>query len=284
VKPFLDEFRARLAERGYVEGMNLDIDVGHGEADAMRFPAVAEQLIARKPDVLVGLETAARAMRARTTTIPIVLWTSIDPVGVGLVQSLARPGTNVTGMVDLWDQLTAKHVELLAEIAPQASRLGVLIDPLWSARTSYEDFARKAAESKRLKLTIVPVVGASELKQAFMTFENEKVEILLIASMARMFALRREIAEGARRLRLPSVFGAAAYAEGGGVLSYGPNLLDNMRHVAEFVDRILKGASPADLPLRQTTKYEFVINLKAAREIGVTIPQSILVRADRVIE
>jgi putative ABC transport system substrate-binding protein len=118
----------------------------------------------------------------------------------------------------------------------------------------------------------------------FIVFEKEMVEILLIASMARMFALRREIMEGVRRLRLPAIFGAAAWAEGGGLLAYGPNLLDNLRHVAEFIDRILKGARPADLPLRQTTKYDFVINLKAAREIGVAIPQSILVRADRVID
>src|SRR5687767_251868 len=144
------EFRARLADLGYVEGKNLVIDIGFGEADAARFPAIVDELIAKHPDVLVGTETSASAMAAKTRSIPIVMATSGDPVGAGLVKSIARPGTNVTGMVDHYEQLIAKQIELLADLAPKATRLGLLIDPLWTARRSREEFARKAASAKGL--------------------------------------------------------------------------------------------------------------------------------------
>jgi putative ABC transport system substrate-binding protein len=280
----LNEFRALMAERGYVEGTNLVIDIGRGEADATRFPAVAEQLIALKPDVMIANETASRAIVAKTKTIPIVLWTSIDPVGAGLVESISRPGGNVTGMMDLYDQLVAKHVELLLELAPKAKRLGFLFDPLWSSSKSYEDVAHKAASDKRLSLTAIPVLNEQEVKQAFVTLEKQKVEILVLASMSRIVGLTQPILEGARRLRLPTILGIERFPEAGGLLSYGPKLLGNMRNVTEFVDRILKGAKPAELPLRQTAIFEMVINLRTAREIGITIPNSLLLRADRVIK
>ena len=279
-----DGFRARMAERGYVEGKNLVLDFRYAEGDATRFPALADELIALKPDVLIGVQTVALAMFAKTKTIPIVLNTSIDPVGVGLVKSLARPGTNVTGMVDLYDQLVAKHVELLLEIAPKASRLGLLIDPNWSSRQSSEDFAQKAASSKRLSLTVAAAANANEIKMAFDEFEKKRVEILVIMTAATLLARRNEISEQARRLRMPAIFGTALYAESGGLLSYGPDVVGNLRDVAELIDRIFNGAKPADLPLRQTAKFEMVVNLKAAREIGLTIPQTVLFRADRVIE
>lgn len=281
---FVGEFRARLAELGYVEGKNLVIDMRFGEADAARFPAIAAELIAHQPDVLVGIETSTRAMAAKTRSIPIVMTTSVDPVGAGLVKSLAKPGTNVTGMVDQYDQLIAKQIELLVELAPKATRLGLLIDPHWSGRKSYEEFARKAATAKRLDLTVAELAVDSDLQQAFSEFEKKSVEILLISTQGRTTALRQEIAAGARRLRAPAIFGFAMYPEAGGLLSYGPDVFANMRPVAEMVDRIFKGAKPADMPLRQTMKFEMVVNRKAAREIGLTIPQSIVVRADRVIE
>ena len=280
----IDEFRARMAERGYVEGKNLVIDIRFGEGDATRFPVVADELIALKPDVLIGVQTASRAMAAKTKTIPIVMLTSIDPVGAGLVKSLARPGTNVTGMVDLYDQLVAKHVELLLEIVPKASRLGLLIDPNWSARQSFEDFAQKAATSKRLGLTVAAAASANEIKQAFDVFEKKRVEILVTSSAATLFAWRSEIMAETRRLRLPVIFGNYQFTDSGGLLSYGGDFLGNLRDAADLIDQIFKGAKPADLPLRQTAKFQLVINLKTAREIGVTIPKSLLFRADRLIE
>ena len=281
---YVQEFRARLAELGYVEEKDFIVDIRFGEADAARFPDIAEQLIAQKPDVLVGIETSSRAMVAKTRSIPIVLTTSVDPVGAGLVRSLAKPGTNVTGMVDQYDQLIAKQIELLVDLAPNARRLGLLIDPLWSGRKSYEDFARKAADAKRLSLTVAELAVDNDLQKAFGEFEKKKIEILLISTQAKTAALRREIAVGARRLRIPAIFGFAMYPEAGGLLSYGPDIFANMRPVAEMVDQILKGAKPADMPLRQTAKFEMVLNQRAAREIGLTIPQSIMLRADRVIE
>lgn len=281
---FAREFRARLADLGYVEGKNLVIDIGFGEADAARFPAIAEQLIAKKPDVLVAIETSTLALAAKTKSIPIVMTTSVDPVGAGLVKSLAKPGTNVTGMVDHYDQLIAKQIELLVDLAPKATRLGLLIDPLWSARKSYEDFARKAASAKGLSLTVGEIAVDSDLQKAFADFEKKSIEILLISTQAKMAVLRQQIAAGARRLRAPAIFGYAIYPEAGGLLSYGPDIFANARPVAEMVDQIFKGVRPADMPLRQTMKFEMVLNRKAAREIGLAIPQSIVLRADRVIE
>src|SRR5688572_22339361 len=278
------EFRARLADLGYVEGNNLVIDIGFGEADAARFPAIAEELIAKKPDVLVGVETSTLAMAAKTRSIPIVMTTSGDPVGVGLVKSIAKPGTNVTGMIDHYDQLIAKQIELLIELAPKATRLGLLIDPLWTRRKRREEFAHRAASAKGLSLTVVELADASDLQNAFAEFGKKSIEILLISTQAKMGVLRQEIAAGARRLRVPTIFGYAMYPEAGGLLSYGPDFIANLRVVAEMVDQIFKGAKPADMPLRQTMKFELVLNQKAAREIGLTIPPSIVLRADRVIE
>ena len=181
-------------------------------------------------------------MAAKTKTIPIVMLTSIDPVGAGLVRSLARPGTNVTGMVDLYDQLVAKHVELLIEIVPKAVRLGLLIDPNWSARQSFEDYAQKAATAKRLNLTVAAAANANEVKRAFDEFEKKRVEILVVSSAATFLSLRQDIMEGARRLRLPTIFGADQFVESGGLLSYGPDIVENLREVAELIDRIFKGA------------------------------------------
>lgn len=276
---------AGMRERGYTLGDNLVLDVRYGEGDPKRFPALADELIALKPDVLLGLETVARVMAAKTKTIPIVLASSIDPVAAGLVESLARPGTNVTGFVDLWGELMAKHVELILEAAPKASRIGVLSDPTWSARAQFEQYARTAASAKKLSLTLMPVAGAVEIQQAFDAFAKNRIDILVISSTVPIFTHRRVILENIKRLRIPSIWGITQSVEDSGVLlSYGPDLLENLKQCADFVDRILKGAHPRDLPVRQTAKFDFVVNLKIAREIGVKIPQSMLLRADRVIE
>ena len=225
------EFLTAMAERGYVEGKNFVFDVRYAEGDATRFPAMAEELIALKPDALIGVQTMALAMIAKTKTIPIVMNTSIDPVGAGLVK-----------------------------------------------------IARKAARSKRLTLTVATAANANEIKRAFDEFEKRRIDIVVISTAATLLAQRNEIINEARRMRLPTVFGVATYAESGGLLSYGPDIVGNFRVVAELIDQIFKGAKPADLPLRQTAKFELVVNLKAAREIDITVPQSLLFRADRVIE
>ena len=282
---FIQAFLTGMRERGYVVGENLILDVRYGEGDSSRFPGLADELIALKPDVLVGLETVARAIVAKTKTIPIVLTTSIDPVAAGLVKSLARPGTNVTGFVDLYDQLIAKHVELMLEVMPKASRLGLLSDRTWSARERFEQYAQMAASTKKLNLTIAPVANATEVEHAFAEFAKKRVEFLVISATSSLYSHKREIIQNVKRLRLPSIGGIAPWIEDvGGLLAYGPSLLENHRQLADFGDRIFKGANPGDLPVRQTAKFEFVVNLKIAREFGIKIPQTILLRADRVIE
>jgi len=281
----LDAFVAGMRERGHVLGESFVVDIRAAEGDPRRFAALARELVALRPDVLLGYETSARAMAAETSTIPIVLATSIDPVAAGLVKSLARSGTNVTGMVDQFDQLIAKHVELLVELAPKASRIAFLNDRFWSARDSYERFARMAAASKGLEVTMASVGDAADLQRVFAAFEKARPDGMIVAATAGAMALLlREIVDGARRMRLPAVYPVAFFPEGGGLLSYGPNLVENFREAADFVARIFRGEKPADLPLRQTKKFYLLVNLKAASEIGVTIPRAILLRADRVIE
>ncbi|MGQ0511871.1 MAG: ABC transporter substrate-binding protein [Betaproteobacteria bacterium] len=276
MKPFIDGMR----ERGYLHGEHFVLDIRISGGDARRFPALAEELVALRPTVLLGVETAALAMAARTKTIPIVLYSSIDPVVSGLVKSLARPGTNVTGLSGQFDALTAKHIELLLEFAPKASRIAMLGDPFWSARQSYEQYAQTAAAARGLSLTIIHVKDAGDVQQAFMQFEKLRPDGLLVAVTGLTWALRDAIHEGTGRLRLPAI----GYATPGGLVSYGPNIAANLYETADFVDRILKGAKPEDLPVRQATKYELIVNMKTARAIDLKVPQSILLRADRVIE
>lgn len=276
----MQPFLAGMRERGYVQGEHFILEIRVSGGDARRFPVLADELIALKPDVLLGVETTALVMAAKTKTIPIVLYSSIDPVAAGLVKSLARPGTNVTGMSGQFDELIAKHVELLLDLVPKASRIAMISDPFWAARESYERYAHRAASAKSLSLSITYVKDAGDVQQAFVQFEKSRPDGLLVASTGLTWALMEPIHEGARRLRLPAV----GYAIRGGLISYGVNIFANLREAADFVDRILKGARPEDLPVRQAIKYELVVNMKTAREIGLTIPQSILVRADQVIE
>jgi len=290
VKPLLDAFLAGLRDLGYVAGRNLVLDMRYAAGDYNALPALADELIALKPDVLVGIEAPAVAMRKKTKTIPIVLLGSPDPVAAGLVRSLARPGTNVTGIANRVDQLIAKHIELLTEIVPKMSRVALFNyaplpnDPVELA-VRYEQFAKTASAAKGLALIVVSARDAEGVRQAFVALERERPEGVVIASTGQTFQLRHEIIGHARRLRLPSISALpAAWAEAGGLASYGVDFRESFRYAATYVARILKGATPAELPVEQSSKFEFVINLKTAREIGVTIPPSILLRADRVIE
>jgi len=286
VKPFEDAFLAGLRDLGYVAGRNLVVDIRYARGDSARLPALADELIALKPDVLFGIEVVAVVMRARTTTIPIVLPASTDPVTAGLVQSIRRPGTNVTGMANFGDELVAKHIELLTEIVRKISRVALFNDPLAPAAARFEQVARTAATAKGLTLIVVGARDPEGVRQAFAALEKERPEGIVVVGTGRTNQLRHEIIGHARRLRLPSISAlpVAAWAEAGGLITYSANLLESYRRAATHVDRILKGANPAELPVEQSTRFDFVINLKTARDIGVTIPPSILVRADRLIE
>jgi len=286
VKPFEQAFLAGLRDRGYVVGQNLVVDIRYADGDPGRLPALADELIAVKPDVLVGIEAAARVMKTRTSTIPIVLTASTDPVAAGLVKSLARPGTNETGMANLLDELLAKHVELLTELVPTMSRVALLNDASAYAelRERLELAARTAAKAKGLTLVVVSARDSQSLREAFAALEKERPDGLVVVSTGVTNNLRHEIIDGARRLRLPAITGVAIFVEGGLLVSYGANFLESYRYAASYVDRILKGAKPAELPVEQSSKFDLVLNRKTARELGLTIPPSVLIRADQVIE
>jgi len=291
VRPYRDAFVAGMRERGYLIERNLTFDERHAEGDSARYGALAEELIALRPDVLAGIEGPAVALRSKTTTIPIVLIASSNPVAAGLVQSLARPGTNVTGNSFRLDELIAKQFELLVEIRPKIARVAFFNsairpgDPGESTVALMEQSARKAANDKGLALVIVAANDVAGARNAFERLQSERVQGLVVASSGPTQNLRDEIIAGARRLRLPSISGLPAeFAASGGLATYGPNFLESYRYAASYVDRILKGAKPAEIPVEQMAVFEFVINLKAAKALGITVPQSILLRADRVIE
>jgi putative ABC transport system substrate-binding protein len=291
VKPLAEAFLAGMKDLGYVAGRDLVLDMRYAGGDNSRLPLLADELIALKPDVLLGIEPPAVVMRAKTTTIPIVLIASTDPVAAGLVQSLSRPGTNVTGMAYRFDELHAKHIELLTEIVPKMSRIALLNyaalphEPVARLAARYEEFARSAATAKGLTLVVASARDTQGVGHAFAELEKARPEGIVVVATGGTFALRHEIIAQARRLRLPSITSLPpSWAEAGGLLSYGPDFLKSFRYAANFVDRIFKGANPAEMPVEQPAIFELVVNLKTAREIGVTIPQSILVRADRIIQ
>ena len=291
VNPLRDAFLAGMREYGYVVGRNLSLDERYAEGNYSRLPVLADELIALRPDVLIGIEAPAVALRRRTTTIPIVLIAGANPVAAGLVQSLSRPGTNVTGLTFRQDEVIAKHIELLTEINPGMSRVALLNlaaagdDVGASISAQYEQYASKAASTMGLTLVVVAAGDAEGVRRAFERLEAERPQGLVVAASGFTWQFRNEIIREARRLRLPSITGLpAGWADSGGLATYGASFLHSYRYAANYVDRIFKGTKPSELPVEQIAKFELVVNLRTAREIGVKIPQSVLLRADRVIE
>lgn len=286
-KPYLDAFLAGMEEHGYSVGRNLIFDARFADGEPTRYLALAEEIIAVKPDVLLGSNAGvALAMKSRTTTIPIVLCTVSDAVGTGLAQSLARSGGNVTGLSLQLHELSAKHIEVLAEILPQTRTIALLTDATqpWALSEAYERLASAAAAAKGITVNVHRVGALNEMRRTFRLPELEKAHALLLNPSPRFHAIRREILQSAATIRLPSIGWSEELAESGGLVSYGPSFAHAYRRVAYFADRIFKGAKPSDLPIEQPTKFLLVINAKIAKALGIRIPQSVLLRADRVIE
>ena len=278
-------FLARMRELGYAEGQNLVNDIRWARGDSSLYPALADELIALKPDILLGIQEAARVMAQKTSTIPIVMASSADPIGAGLVKSLGRPGTNVTGMAGLYDQLVEKQIELLSELLPKLSRLGFLADSSSATTEAIRRATARAAAAKGLALVVHAARDLDGVRKAFAEFRKQRTEAIVIAPTGPMAFLAREIAAEAAALRLPSVSGLEFYAERGGLMNYSPDLLQSFgKEIPTFVDRILKGARPAELPVQQVTNYRLALNLKTAKGIGLAIPPGVALRADRVIE
>lgn len=284
--PNTPAFRQGLRDLGYVEGRNLVITYRWSEGKAERFPALAAELVNLKMNVVVASgPSAALAAKAATTTIPIVFTLVGDPVGLGLVSSLARPGGSVTGFSSLVPEgFTQKQLELLKEMVPKATRVAVLRDP--GSPTSVQPLPQtmEAAEKLSFKVQILDARTPEEIDRAFAAATQGRAEAIHVHGNPVFFINRDRIVELAATSRLPAMYFSSEVVRAGGLMSYGPDLSDLLRRTAGHVDKILKGAKPADLPVEQPTKYDLAINMKTAKALGLTIPQSLLLRADQVIE
>jgi putative tryptophan/tyrosine transport system substrate-binding protein len=284
--PNVEAFRQGLQDRGYTEGKNILVEYRYAEGQLDRVPSLVAELVQLKVDVLVsGNFATIRAAKQATKTIPIVIVTAQDPVAAGLVDSLARPGGNITGLTRLTRELSGKRLELLKEIVPRISRVGVI----WDTNAPGPVIAFKeyetAAQALKIFLLSLEVRGPNpDFEGAFQAAARGRANALIRIRSLALTRYPKRIANLAIKNRLPSMYEGSEFVEAGGLVSYTASEADQFRRAAYYVDRILKGAKPADLPVEQPTKFEFIINLKAAKQIGLTIPQSVLYRADKVIK
>ena len=280
-------FRQGLKETGYVEGENVTIVYRWAENQLDRLPALASELVRRQVAVIAafGNSLSAFAVKAATSTIPIVFSVNEDPVRLGLVASFARPGGNLTGINFFTSELAAKRLELLRELVPMAARVAVLVNPENAANTetTTRDVAT-AARAMGLQIQVVHANTSREINAAFATFARERPDALFFAGDGLFTNRRVQLVNLASHLAVPAAFGSREIAEAGGLMSYGSNVADAWRQVGAYTGRILKGANPAELPVVQSSKFELVINLQTARMLGITVPPSLLARADEVIE
>ena len=274
-----------LRELGYVEGKNVLIEGRFYGDRTERLPTLAAELVRIKVDVIVaGAPPAPEAAQRATSTIPIVMTNHFDPVGSGLVASLARPGRNVTGLSSLSPELVGKRLQLLKEAVPGISRVAVLSDPAVPINALLLRATEVAARSLKVQLQVLEARVPSDFASAFSAMTKDRAGALIALGGNMFFAHRTRIAELAAQSRLPAMYGVKEFAEAGGLMAYGVNTRESFRRAATYVDKILKGAKPGNLAIEQPTKFELVVNLKTAKALGLTIPPSLLLQADRVIE
>jgi len=282
-RPRIEAFRQGLRARGWVEGVTINIEYRIADGQIDRLPDLATELVQLKVDVIFAMsENAAQAAKKATRMIPIVS-VSGDPVGTGLVDSLARPGGNVTGLANFTSELSGKRLELLKEVIPQISRVAVLWNPDSPGAARRMKETESAAPSLRIKLQPVAVRGPNDFEHAFSAMKKARAGAFFPLRTAIIQNQLKRIVELAAKNRMPAMYDAREFPEAGGLMSYGTTLTDLDRRAAIFVDKILKGTKPADLPVEQPMKFELIINLIAAKQIGLTVPPNLLVRADKVI-
>jgi putative ABC transport system substrate-binding protein len=280
----VDAFRQELSKLGWIEGKNFTIEYRFAEQKPERLPELAADLVRLKVDlIVVSAGPVVLAAKKATTTIPIVIANAGDPVAAGLVASLARPGGNVTGLASLSPELGGKRLEVLKDAVPKLARVGLL--RTLGGQDSQLKELRPAAQALKLKLEEIDTQpDAKGLESAFQTAKQKQVNAIMTTANPPFFAERKRIVELAGKYRLPAIYPQKEFVDEGGLMSYGVDYVDLYRRAAVYVDKILKGAKPADLPVQQATKFEFVINLKAAKQIGLTIPVEVLARANKVIK
>ena len=283
--PYVEALRQGLRDLGYVEGKNFVIEYRGAEGKLNRLPSIMNELVQLKVDVLVAPFTGAvRTARQATSTIPIVMVTGTDPVANGWVESLARPGGNITGVFTLAQDLNGKRLELLTEIVPRLSHVAVLMSVNDQASTTNYREYEAAARALKVNLKAMEVDrNEPDIESAFQSFAATRVSAVITITSAPLFVKQKLIADLAIKNRFPTMFQGSTWVDSGGLMSYSTNDLDATRRAATYVDKILKGPRPMNLPVEQSIKYEMVINLKTAKQIGLTIPPSVLARADRVI-
>src|SRR5262245_13052284 len=283
-KEGVEAFRQRLHELGYIEGQNIVIEYRYAEGVADRFPNLGARLGKLKVDIIVVSGTpATQAAKNATKTIPIVMASVADPVGTGLIASLAHPGGNVTGLSNLYEELGGKQLELLKEAFPKISRVAVLWDPANTGNVLLLRELKVAAGALRITLQPLEVHVPDDLEPAFAAIKREGASAFSVLANSLTNTYRTRIVDFAAKSRLPAIYGESRWVDTGGLMSYGPDYTDLWYRAAIYVDKILKGATPAELPVERPMKFDLVINLKAAKQIGLTIPPNVLARADRVI-
>jgi len=284
-EPSVRIFRRALNAAGWVEGRNLTLDVRYPGEQYARLQELADELAKLKVDVLATLGTPATlAARRATTTIPIVMESLSDVVSAGLVPNLARPGGNLTGVSGFAPELSGKRLEMIREILPQADRIAVFANRANPVTVSILSATEVAAQQMRMKLHVIDVRQLAQLGTAFETVRRERADALVLVADPLLFSARPQIIQLAARHRMPTVYETRLFPDAGGLLSYGPLAQERFERMAVYVDRVLRGAQPGDLPIEQPTKFELVINLKTAKALGLTIPQTLLQRADEVIQ
>jgi putative ABC transport system substrate-binding protein len=280
----IEAFRQGLRELGYVEDKNIVIEWRFGEGKPDRLPALVTELVRLKVDVILSAGAAVtRPAKDATKTIPIVMAQDSDPVGNGFVASLARPGRNISGLSTLAPEISGKQLELLKEIVPKLSRVAVLGTSTRPGNAQSLKETELAAGAFGVQLQYLDILGPKDIETAFPEARKGRADIVLVLASPVFNAHRTQIADLAAKNRLPAVYGQPEFMDAGGLMFYGASFTDLYRRAATYVDKILRGAKPADLPVEQPTKFELIINLKAAKQIGLTIPPNVLARADRVI-
>jgi putative ABC transport system substrate-binding protein len=283
--PLRDQaFRQGLGDLGYIEGKNILVEWRFADGDPHRLAALAAELVRLDVQIIVsGGSTATRAAKNATATIPIIMTQDNDPIGDGFVATLARPGGNITGLATLRSELSGKRLELLTEIVPKLSRVAVLGSSTNPGNGESLKEIEAAAAASGVRIQYLDVLAHKDIETAFVNAGNQRAEAVLILASPVINSRRKQVVELAVKRRLPAIYDRRDFGEAGGLMTYGVNVVDLDRRVATFVDKILKGAKPADLPVEQPKKFEFIINLKAAKQIGLTIPPNVLARADKVI-